>query len=196
MDSKSKKILNNHYSKLINKYGFNNNGIGWRKGGLDKRYKIFTKHINFKNKNILDFGCGIGSFYKFLKRNKIPIKKYYAVEINPLLKNFIKKKFKKKIHLIDNNFIKKKIDITISNGVHNYKIKKILNIFFQDINFLIKITKYAIGISFINNNVDYKENYLSYKSMNKVIKFIQKKKLRFIIDQTLNKYETFLFIIK
>jgi hypothetical protein len=112
------------------------------------------------------------------------------------LKNFIEKKFKNKIHLIDNNFKNKKFDITISNGVHNYKIKKILSNFFKDINFFIKITKYVIGISFINNNVDYKENYLSYKSMDKVIKFIQKKKLKFIIDQTLNKYETFLFIIK
>jgi SAM-dependent methyltransferase len=196
MDNKSKEIVNNHYSNLINKYGFNNSGMGWRKGGLDKRYKIFTRHINFKNKNILDFGCGIGSFYKFLKENKVPIKKYYALEINPLLKNFIREKFKNKIYLIDNNFKNKKFDITISNGVHNFKIKKILTIFYKDLNFLIKVTKYAIGISFINKNVDYKENYLSYKSLDRIIKFIQKKKLKFIIDQTLNKYETFLFIIK
>jgi SAM-dependent methyltransferase len=163
---------------------------------LKNKIEQFETLHDLKNKNILDFGCGIGSFYKFLKKKKIPIKKYYAIEINPLLKNFIKKKFKNKINLIDNNFKNKKIDITISNGVHNFKIKKISNIFFQDLNFLIKVTKYVIGISFINNNIDYKENYLSYKNMNKVIKFIQKKKLNFIIDQTLNKYETFLFIIK
>ena len=66
----------------------------------------------------------------------------------------------------------------------------------NDIKFLIKISKEAIAISFINNNVDYKENYLSYKNLYKVLKFLQKEKLKFIIDQTFSKYETFLFIFK
>lgn len=188
----------NHYSELINKYGYNDKGMGWRTGKLLKRYNIFTKNLKFKRKNILDYGCGIGSFYNFLKKKKILVKKYYAIEINPLIINFIKKKYKKKIIIIDGNNLNKikNIDISISNGVHNYNVKNIQKKFINDLNFLIKISKEAVGISFINDNVDYKEKYLSYKKIITIINFIKKKKLKFIIDQTFNKYETFLFIFK
>jgi len=199
MDNKSKKILNNHYSKLINKYGFNNNGMGWRKGKLYSRYNIFLKHLNLKNKNVLDFGAGIGSLYFYLKKKKKKINNYYPLEINKDLINFLKKKInnKKVCILKKNDFQKKKlIDIAISNGVHNYRTKNSFKFFMNDIKFLIKISKEAIAISFLNNNVDYKENYLSYKNIYKVLKFLQKGNLKFIIDQTFSKYETFLFIFK
>ena len=40
-----------------------------------------------------------------------------------------------------------------------------LKIFYKDINNLLKIAKKALIISFINDNVDYKDNYLSYKNL-------------------------------
>ncbi len=199
MDNKSKKVLNNHYSKLIKSFGFNNSGMGWRKGKLYSRYDIFLKHLNLKNKNILDFGAGIGSLYFYLKKKKININNYYPLEINKELNSFLKKKIKSKNVFIlrKNDFLKKnKIDIAISNGVHNYRLRNHLEFFYRDINYLLKITKECLAISFINDNVDYKEKYLSYKSLFDVIKFIRKKKLNYIIDQTFNKYETFLFIFK
>ena len=53
-----------------------------------------------------------------------------------------------------------------------------------------------MGISFLNENVDYKENYLSYKNLQKIIKYLEVNKFKYILDQTFNKYETFLFIFK
>ncbi len=184
MDNKSKKVLNNHYSKLIKSFGFNNSGMGWRKGKLYSRYDIFLKHLNLKNKNILDFGAGIGSLYFYLKKKKININNYYPLEINKELNSFLKKKIKSKNVFIlrKNDFLKKnKIDIAISNGVHNYRLRNHLEFFYRDINYLLKITKECLAISFINDNVDYKEKYLSYKSLFDVIKFIRKKKLNYII---------------
>ena len=35
-----KKEIINHYNKLINEYGYNESGIGWRKGRLKQRYEI------------------------------------------------------------------------------------------------------------------------------------------------------------
>ena len=187
--------INKHYDETIKKYGFNIKGLGWRKGGLNKRYKIINESINLKNKSILDYGCGLCNFYKYIKEKKIKIKNYSGIDINPKIRNFITNKFKKKI-TIYSRIPKKKFDIIISNGVHNYKTKYSEKIFYKDIDNLLKITKKAFIISFINNNVDYKEAYLSYKNLFKTIRFIQKKKLGFIINQTMNKYETFLIIFK
>ena len=52
MTPKQKKEIINHYNKLINEYGYNESGIGWRKGRLKQRYEIFKKHIIFTNKII------------------------------------------------------------------------------------------------------------------------------------------------
>lgn len=195
MIKKYNKTINEHYTKLIKEHGYNIKGLGWRKGGLEKRYEIICKNIEIKSQSVLDFGCGLCSFYEYLNENNIKFKKYHGVEINPQLRTYIKKKFKKKI-LLHEKLPNKKFDIIVSNGVHNYRVKNSEKIFYKDINRLLRICNKALAISFINNNVDYKESYLSYKNLFKTIKFIQKKNLNFIIDQSLNKYETFLFIIK
>jgi len=198
MNKNEKKKIIKHYDLLIEKYGPNNSGMGWRNNQLDSRYKIFLKHINFLNKTVLDFGCGICLFQKFLKK-EVKIKKYYGIEIN---KNFINLATRSKGNrgdiLTKNQFIKKnkKVDISISNGVHNYKIKNSFENFLKDLNFLISISKYAVGISFLNDNVDYKEDYLSYKNLNKILFFLKVKKYKFIIDNSFKKYETFLIIFK
>ena len=111
------------------------------------------------------------------------------------LKKFIKTKYKKNIAIISKNKTPL-VDIIISNGVHNFKIKGIKKLLFKDLNFFIKKSKYAVGLSFINDNVDFKEKYLSYINLKQIITFLEKRNLCFIIDQTLNKYETFIIIFK
>lgn len=191
-----KKQINNHYNQLLKTKGFNTKGLGWGKGKLNLRYKFFCKHLNFNNKKVLDFGCGLGSFYEYLQKKKIKPKKFYGIEINKSLTTYLNKKFKNKILVFDKIQNNMKVDISISNGVHNYKLKNHLKIFYKDINSLLNISKKCVAISFINDNVDFKERHLSYKSLFEVIKFIRKKKLKYIIDQTFNKYETFIFIFK
>lgn len=193
--STKKKILN-HYNGLLENYGFNEKGLGWRKKGLNDRYDVFLKHIFFKNKDILDYGCGLAHFYNFLEKKKIKFKNYNCYDLNEKINIFLEKKYtkKKNFKIIKTSKEIKKFDIIISNGVHNYKTKEIEKNFFKDLEFFLKKSKYAIGISFLNDNVDYKEKYLSYKKISKVIKFLKKKNKLFILDQTFKKYETFLII--
>ena len=193
-----KKEIIKHYSKLISKYGFNISGMGWGNNELDKRYKIFVKHLDLKNRNILDYGCGISNLYNFLNKKKIKNKKNIAHDINPDLIDYYKiKKFRKFKFFNKKKFIlKEKIDFSISNGVHNFNTKNNLKNFNNDIKFLYKISRIGFGISFLNDNVDYKEKYLSYKKMADVIKILKKLNYIYIIDQTFKKYETFLFVFK
>lgn len=198
MDKIEKQRIVKHYNLLVKKFGLNNSGMGWRNDQLDNRYEIFLKHINFQNKTVLDFGCGICLFQKYLKK-KIKVKKYYGIEINKNLIDILVRSMENKGNIFTKNqFIKKKkkIDISISNGVHNFKTKNAFKNFLNDLKFLTSISKYAVGISFLNDNVDYKENYLSYKNLNKILIFLKSKKYRFIIDNSFKKYETFLIIYK
>ena len=89
-----KKKINNHYNNLINKYGENKSGLGWRNDGLKLRYEVFFKNLNFKNKSVLDFGCGFCDLFFFLIKKKLPIQEYVGYEINPKIINIVKKKHK------------------------------------------------------------------------------------------------------
>jgi SAM-dependent methyltransferase len=187
-----KKIIN-YYNRLLSKYGFNQKGLGWGESDLTARYKIFDKHIEFKNKSVFDFGAGTGELCKFLKKKKI--KKYLFYDINPNLVKFIKSKYRNKATFIKKKNIKS-VDVVISNGTHSSMINNNYNNFFKDINFFYKITKKAFGISFITDNVDFKEKKIHYKSLSKIIKYMQTKNYKFIIDLSFKKYEAFLIIYK
>ena len=193
-----KNKINNHYSKLIKKHGFNKFGMGWGNDQLNDRYDIFLKHLDLKNKIVFDYGSGVCNLYYYLIKKKIKFKKYIAYDFNPALIKFNQNKASKKFKFIkDKKKIKiNKIDIIISNGVHNYKTDNNFEDFKKDLLFFFKNSKLGFGISFLNNNVDFKENYLSYLDMKKVIDELQKYGWNFIIDQTFKKYETFLFVFK
>ena len=202
INKKKKQRIIQRYNELVTIKGFNASGMGWKNEELlHDRYRIFMKYLNFTNLKILDYGCGIGSLYFYIKKNKIKFKKYYANDVNETFLNELRKKVKsKKLSVINyKNLRKSKLDtfdISIANGVHNFNTKNHFNDFVNDLFFLYKISKIGMGISFINDNVDYREKYLSYKSLSKITKIIEKKKIPFIIDQRLNKYETFLFLYK
>lgn len=192
------KIIN-HYNKLIKKHSTTHSGMGWRKGGLYKRYNFFKKNINFNNKKIFDFGCGLCFFEKFLKKKKIKYKNYYGFDINSKLIEFQKKNKDKKISLFDkkNKFLKKiHPDICLSNGVHNYNIRNNYKNFYSDINFLVMLSKNIVCITFLSDNVDYRESYLSYKNLKKIKNFLNKKKYKFTIFFPFNKYECVIIIKK
>lgn len=198
MKPSTKNKINIHYSKLIRQYGYNKFGMGWRNDQLSKRYNIFLKHVNLRNKIIFDYGSGICNLYKHLCNKKIKFKKYIGYDFNPdLIKYNQNKKLKKFEFVINKDIIKNSnIDFTISNGVHNYKTQNNFEDFKKDLSFFYKISNTGFGISFLNNNVDFKENYLSYLDIKKVINEIQKFSCNYIIDQTFKKYETFLIVYK
>ncbi len=64
----SLKRLSKHYDNLFLKYGNSPKSSQWSNNQTNNvRFHILTEDILLgKNISILDFGCGIGSLYKFL----------------------------------------------------------------------------------------------------------------------------------
>ena len=69
MNLQNKRKINSHYSKLLNYYGYNKFGMGWRNDQLEKRYQVFLKYMDLNNKVILDYGSGICNLYYFFILN-------------------------------------------------------------------------------------------------------------------------------
>lgn len=78
--------LSDHYSKSYKKYGFNSRGADW--GDFEKHNLRITSMIEllgddaFKNRSVLDVGCGYGSLYSAIK-NYYPAINLRYVGIDP-----------------------------------------------------------------------------------------------------------------
>lgn len=91
----SYKQIASHYSNCFEKYGDTPKGLDWdNQENLDKRYEVMYDLITPKesshiiNSTLLDFGCGYGGFYNWLKQNKTYQPDYIGIDIN---ENLIKK---------------------------------------------------------------------------------------------------------
>ena len=120
MDQQDK--VNSTYNRLIKEYGYSPLGVGWGvKDRRDIRFKALISEWEIENCRILDFGCGFGDLYGYLKRNNIKTD-YLGLDINHNILNIASKIYP------DANFLCadilkesdiKKVDYIFSSGVFN-----------------------------------------------------------------------------
>lgn len=131
--------------------------VAWSEPGSQlKNFKMVAKYIS-EGDSVLDFGCGIGDFYRYLEeKNKKP-SKYLGVDIN---KNFIedaKKTYKdQNFKLIENlSDIKGKFDKVCAIGVFTWFITK--KDFISTINKLYDVSNKEVLITLLYDEyrVDY-----------------------------------------
>ena len=80
-----------YYNQLLEKNKDGPQSVGWgSKKSQNIRFKVLAEIGNLKNKKILDYGCGLGDFYKFLQKYKIG--DYVGYDINgKMVKRAMKK---------------------------------------------------------------------------------------------------------
>jgi hypothetical protein len=81
------------YSDRYQEMGYNVKTLGW--GTTEQQEYRFSQaiisDIEFKNKSIMDIGCGFGDFYRFLAGCNLDFKSYHGCDLNPDLINEAKK---------------------------------------------------------------------------------------------------------
>lgn len=82
------KNIEEYYSLTFDKHGATPEGLAWdNQINLDKRYEVMFDLIKYKeqshiaNSTLLDFGCGYGGFYKWLK-DQTYYPNYTGIDIN------------------------------------------------------------------------------------------------------------------
>ena len=89
MDQQDK--VNSTYNRLIKEYGYSPMGVGWGvKDRRDIRFKALISEWEIEDCRILDFGCGFGDLYGYLKRNNIKTD-YLGLDINYNILNIASK---------------------------------------------------------------------------------------------------------
>lgn len=166
-----KRFYNERYARI----GNNIESVGWgSKKNQFLRFEILTKNLNLNKKKILDFGCGFGDLYIFLKKNFKDFT-YSGYDIN---KSFIlnnKKRFPK-INFFTGIKLIKRFDFIICSGVFSLRTKYTKFYFIKLINFLYKKSRKGLMINFLSKKtkVKLKKNY--YYSTKEIISIVKKLK--------------------
>lgn len=163
------------FSHLFKKHGFSPKTLHWiSKDTQDIRYlellKIFTMCDISMQTKILDFGCGLGHLYKFLKDNNCISEwriDYTGVELNQKLIDEAKKQFPEAIFKIkDDSIYSDNFDFIFCSGIFNLKFSDDFDIgsyYKTELQKLFNIANLGIAVNFQSVNG---------------IKLIQKSKLK------------------
>lgn len=167
--------ISSEYDKNLIKYGNSPKSVGQLNiRTLEKRLSILTEVGDLKNSKILDFGCGIGYLYSYLKR-KIKFKgEYVGYDISNEMINFAKKNYKKvrfeKKNILSDKF-NERFDYILINGTFNNQVNQNFSWIKKTLKILFKKTDKAIAFNNITSYVDYFDKKLYYAEPEKIFSF-------------------------
>lgn len=141
MDTLGKKDLLLFYNRHLKDFGDKPQAVGWTAGGQLRRYETFLNIAgDLSGKKILDFGCGKGDFYGFLKDRGISVN-YSGIDVNENLIKLAMSKFPETEFIaadIEESGFNREFDLIFICGVFNLRIagveesmKNVLKILFR-----------------------------------------------------------------
>lgn len=195
-----------HYEKCLEKYGDNHLGVDWpNKEDVYKRYEIMYTIIkkDDKNKTLLDFGCGLSHFYKFIKDQNNSNIIYSGLDMSKKMVDASLNKYPKNDYYVMDILTENSLpnfDYIIMNGVFTEKIglgydemfsyfKKMLTSIFPKVN---------IGLAFniMSKHVDWERDDLFHLPFDELAAFLTNeisKDFIFRNDYGLYEYTTFVY---
>ncbi len=125
MDNLAKEYIVDFFSKKLSLFGNTPAAVGWTEAGQRLRYECILSLIPISGSSILDFGCGKGDFFGFLKEKGIDVK-YKGIDINRKLIETASHNYPGAEFMtsdIDSAMLSENFDYIISCGVFNLNIQ-------------------------------------------------------------------------
>ena len=187
------------YTQRFSKFGRTPKTLGWDKGKQDIRFDILTSQYSFKNKSILDVGCGFGDLLTTLKK-KASNFLYTGIDLVDVLINEARD-----IHtgysFIVGDFINYEFDTIfdycIASGVFNYKLKQgNYEFIFNAMEKAWSICSDGFAFDFLSDKVDYPLEHTFHSSPSKILDFAYMFSRNVILRNDYMPFEFSLFVFK
>jgi SAM-dependent methyltransferase len=125
MDPYGKQELLTFFDRQLRDYGDTPQAVRWTPEGQLRRYEAFRGIIGALNgKTLLDFGCGKGDFYAFL-RDQGDAGAYCGVEVNAGLAALARRKYPEAEFVtldVEEVAWERRFDVVVACGVFNLRI--------------------------------------------------------------------------
>ncbi|BCB97216.1 hypothetical protein JZK55_21380 [Dissulfurispira thermophila] len=142
MDELSKEYVISFFDKNLMLHGDRPEAVRWSSRGQTLHYEAMLDIGNINGTKILDFGCGKGDFYQFLKYKGISVE-YSGFDINDKLIVLARQKYPEadfRVFDIDKDVLHENFDYIFLCGVFNLKIEGLNEVIK---NILIKLFKHC-----------------------------------------------------
>jgi len=125
MDPLGKKELLDFYNRHLKDFGDSPEAVRWTPEGQRLRYEtLIAISGNLSGRRVLDFGCGKGDFYGFLKERSI-LPQYFGIDINKDLISLARTKYPEAEFAaidLDESEFDREFDAIFVCGVFNLRI--------------------------------------------------------------------------
>lgn len=126
MDDLSKEFVISYFDRTLQMHGDRPEAVGYSEKGQLLRFKsLLDIAADISGQKVLDYGCGKGDFYQFLKMNNIPVS-YTGFDINENLIHLANRKFPEcrfQVFDIEKEALDEDFDYIFLCGVFNLRIE-------------------------------------------------------------------------
>lgn len=192
-----------YYQAGYKRYGRSVEALGWLKGKQNLRFRNLSRHIDKQDFTVLDFGCGLGDLYVFLKKRYKQFR-YLGVD---LVGEFISDNnvffqsedalFKKIECYTD---IVEDFDYVILSGVFNFLYDQSMLVHqatvFEIIEHLYNKSSVAFSTDFLSPYVDYKQQNAYHQDISSLLKHLPQKYKCFELNHSYMPFEFSITIYK
>jgi SAM-dependent methyltransferase len=171
--------LSIHYDELVSKYGSDPRASQWRDEQTQiRRFEILCRNLFLSECSVLDFGCGPGALFEFLKNSCSFTGKYTGVDISGKAIEVAKTNHPEaNFHQLDilSNELPEMYDYILVSGTFNNQTKNHLEWVQENLEKLFQSTKIALVFNMLSNYVDYKDEGLYYSDPEEIFGFCKLK---------------------
>jgi len=174
MDPLGKKELLYFYNRHLKDFGDAPQAVRWTPEGQRRRYETLLKIAgDFSGKKILDFGCGKGDLYEFIKERDISIN-YCGIDVNENLIKLAKSKYPETEFIavdLEESEFERVFDIILICGVFNLRIAGIEESMKNVLKKLFRLCKEAIHVNLLSYYIAQRNVELFYVKPEEIMKF-------------------------
>ncbi len=175
MDPYSKKELLDFYNRHLRDFGDSPQAVRWTPEGQLLRYKTLLNIAgDFSGKSVLDFGCGKGDFYGYLREKGIQVQ-YCGIDINENLIEFARKKYPETEFIvidIEETDFNRTFDIIFICGVFNLRIAGIEESMKNILKKTFNLCREALYVNLLSYYVPRRDIELFYVKPEEILQFI------------------------
>ncbi len=174
MDPFAKNQLLTFYNMHLKKFGDRPEALRWTPQGQVRRYHTLIEIApDLQNAKILDYGCGTGDFYKFLKRRGINVR-YTGADINENFIKIAKEKYPEcafRVMNIDEDPLDEFFDYAFICGVFNLRVPGVADDLRNALVNLFKYCNKGLALNALSSHTPIKDVELNYTSPEEMVKF-------------------------
>ncbi len=200
MDELSKKYVISFFDNALRMYGDRPEALRWTaKGQLLHHECLLDINSSIKGKKVLDYGCGKGDFYQFLKDRNILIQ-YTGFDINEKLISLARQKFPEcrfRVFDIEKDILNEDFDYIFLCGVFNLKVQRLEETIKNTLTKLFNHCRVAVAFNALSAHNPKKDFELHYVYPEEILEFAVKNLSPFVtIRRDRIPYDFTMFVYK